>query len=269
MTARKITTAGYVVAYLESKGFTRNAASGIVGNAEQESSLNPATAGGLFQDIDSRAASGTGTGLEQLNKMIGELATSEKGTLAKLQASKSPAEAARIFSEDFERPGTPDLANRESYAQAAYLEPRVALTGGGKNLPAAIDAGFLEDIAPGLGGPVERLLGEGKTTSPAESLKKLEENPFGENPTVKAVAGSNPFAILEDLTNPLVWVRIGEGLVGIVLILSALKTLSRKYETSRTIVGQSKEGAVSARTGVHHVKTARKVAKKAAEAATA
>lgn len=268
MTARKITTAGYIVAYLESKGFTRNAAAGIVGNAEQESSLNPATAGGgLFQDIGSRAASGTGTGLEQLNKMIGELTTSEKGTLAKIQAANSPAAAARIFSEDFERPSEPDLSNRESYAQTAYLEPRVALTGGGKNLPATIDAGFLEYIAPGLGGPVERLLGEGKTTSPAESLKKLEENPLGENPTVKAVAGSNPFAILEDLTNPLVWVRIGEGLVGIVLILSALKTLSRKYETSRTIVGQSKEGAVSARTGVHHVKTARKVAKKAAEAA--
>jgi len=49
-----------------------------------------------------------------------ELTTSEAGTLAKLKTAGTPEQAARIFSEDFERPSEPMLANREQYAREAY-----------------------------------------------------------------------------------------------------------------------------------------------------
>lgn len=110
------------------KKYGRNAAAGIVGNLEQESSLNPAESGGyLAQWGGSRL-----TGLQnfarkfhapvtaastQLAYIDYELRTSERGTLGALVKAKSPAEAARIFSERYERPGNPQLGNRERYAE--------------------------------------------------------------------------------------------------------------------------------------------------------
>src|ERR1039458_5151942 len=56
-----------IVQFFMSKGLSKAQASGIAGNAQQESSLNPQdTGGGLFQDIGARAASGTGTLQQQL-----------------------------------------------------------------------------------------------------------------------------------------------------------------------------------------------------------
>jgi Transglycosylase SLT domain len=79
-----------------------------------------------------------------------------------------------------------------------------------------------------------------------------------------------------DLLEPKNWVRIAEGLIGAILILSALKTLSSKYGVSRTVVAQGSEGAVFARVPQRQIKkrkvksekaVATRVAKKAAEAA--
>lgn len=115
-----MTTAQYIVAYFQSKGLTRAQAAGIAGNAMQESSDNPnAAGGGLFQDIGGRGA-GAGASLQQqLDKAWAELTGPERGTLERLRRTTTPTEAARVFSEGFERPGIPEVANRERYAQAA------------------------------------------------------------------------------------------------------------------------------------------------------
>lgn len=105
------------------------AAAGIVGNLQQESSLNPKeTNGYLAQWLGARLS-----GLEafarahkvpvtnastQLAYIDYELRTSEKSTGEALKKAKTPREAARIFSERFERPGEPDLSNREHYAES-------------------------------------------------------------------------------------------------------------------------------------------------------
>lgn len=113
-------TAAKIVAFFVGKGLTPAQAAGIAGNAQQESSDNPSAAGGgLFQDIGSRAPSGTGSLEQQLEHAWAELSGPERGTLAAIQTASTAPEAAKIFSERFERPGEPDLANRESYAEGA------------------------------------------------------------------------------------------------------------------------------------------------------
>lgn len=124
-------SAGSIVDYLVSRGLTPVAAAGVVGNLQQESSLNPKEAGGgLAQWIGSRwtalvsFAGGLGVSPDsadaQLQFLMHELASSYPGTLAAINQASTPEQAATIFSEQYERPGTPMLANRQSYAQAAY-----------------------------------------------------------------------------------------------------------------------------------------------------
>lgn len=97
-------------------GLTRNQAAGITGNLQQESSLdNEAPGGGLDQGQGARANSGTY--IQQLTKIKTELLGTERSTLQALRKTRTPQEAARVFSERFERPSIPDLANRETYAQ--------------------------------------------------------------------------------------------------------------------------------------------------------
>ncbi len=118
-TASKLNTGGGIMGYFMAKGLSAAQAAGIVGNLQQESGLNPnAPGGGLDQGEGSRAHGGSTK--QQLEAMWKELETSEKGTLAALKAAKSPAEAARIFSEKFERPGEPKMSKREQYAREAY-----------------------------------------------------------------------------------------------------------------------------------------------------
>lgn len=108
----------HVYEYFRARGLSPAQAAGIVGNTQQESSNNPAApGGGLDQGQGARFHPGN---LEhQLHGIYDELQTSERGTLQALKAAKGPREAARVFSERFERPGIPDLANRERYAQEA------------------------------------------------------------------------------------------------------------------------------------------------------
>jgi hypothetical protein len=107
------------LAYFISKGLTPAQAAGIVGNFKQESGLNPqAAGGGLDQGQGSRFHGGTLQ--QQLDGIWSELVGSERNTLAALKRASSPEEAARIFSNLFERPGIPALSNRERYAREAY-----------------------------------------------------------------------------------------------------------------------------------------------------
>lgn len=106
--------------YFLSKGLSPAQAAGLVGNAQQESGLRPnAPGGGLFQYIGGRAHSGRGGARQQLDATWAELTGPERHTLQALKGAKSAGQAARIFSERFERPGVPMNENRERYAKQA------------------------------------------------------------------------------------------------------------------------------------------------------
>lgn len=189
-----------ILAFYQSKGLTKAQAAGIAGNARQESSFNPnEPGGGLFQDIGSRAPSGTGSTLHQLESAWRELQGTQ--TLARLKATKTPQEAARVFSEEFERPGEPDLPNREKYAAEAY---------GGKGLPELIPG---ENSIPVIGAVGEFFTEQGKSV--AEAVNKV----------TKPIQSTGEF--IEALTKPSTWLRVAEGLGGIVLFMIGLKTLTK------------------------------------------
>ncbi len=101
---------------LRSKGYTPAQAAGVVGNARQESGLNPrAKGGGLFQGIGGRSRLGRGNARQQVETALRE----EPAAWSALRRTHTPQEAARVFSQKFERPGTPMLGNRERYAGEA------------------------------------------------------------------------------------------------------------------------------------------------------
>lgn len=97
-------------------GFTKVAIAGILGNAMQESSMNPnAAGGGLWQQI-SNFGQGTGGSVQaQTAKMVSQIG----GIAAALNSASSPGAAAVIFEQGFERAGIPMMANRILYANQA------------------------------------------------------------------------------------------------------------------------------------------------------
>ena len=121
---------GTVYSYLTKQGLTPAQAAGVVGNLQQESSLNPAEpGGGLAQWIGGRwsallrfaKAQGADPNSAPLQAeyLWHELTTSERGALTALKQTSTPQQAARVFSQQFERPSEPMLANRERYAREA------------------------------------------------------------------------------------------------------------------------------------------------------
>ena len=106
--------------YLVSQGLTKTAAAGVVGNLQQESSLNPgAPGGGLAQWQPPRGP--TDWSLSgQLKYLVNDLKSSYPGLLAQMNAAASPGEAATQFCDQYERPGAPMLQNRIAYADAAF-----------------------------------------------------------------------------------------------------------------------------------------------------
>ncbi len=101
---------------LRSKGYTPAQAAGVVGNARQESGLNPrAAGGGLFQGIGGRSRLGVGNARQQVETALRE----EPAAWKALRRTHTPQEAARVFSQQFERPGIPMVGNRERYASQA------------------------------------------------------------------------------------------------------------------------------------------------------
>jgi hypothetical protein len=126
-TATTSSTVGKLALAFFGKKYGKVAAAGIVGNLQQESSLNPADKGGYLAQWGGARLAGLKAFAQKFNAPVTsastqlayidyELRTSERATLKALLKSKTPAEAARVFSEKYERPGIPDLANREAYA---------------------------------------------------------------------------------------------------------------------------------------------------------
>lgn len=118
--------------YFVSQGLSPAASAGIVGNLEQESGLNPEygynnpSGEGIAQWMGSRRNPNLVTGnpsvdlQNQLQYITQELQANPSYGLAQLEQASTPAQAADIFSQYYERPGTPDLSNRENYAVQVY-----------------------------------------------------------------------------------------------------------------------------------------------------
>lgn len=125
-----MSNADVALAFFQSKGLTKAQAAGIVGNLKQESNVNPTDSGGgiaqwggsRYTALQSYAAS-TGQSATSLSAQLGflwsELSSSYPGTLAALKKTTTPAAAAVIISNQYERPGIPDLGNRIKYAEQA------------------------------------------------------------------------------------------------------------------------------------------------------
>ena len=119
---------GAVNDFFTSAGFDKIAIAGILGNAMQESSLNPnAPGGGMWQQISNFGSGTGGSLLNQMQKMLSQIG----GLRGSLNAADSPGAAASIFEQGFERAGIPAMANRVKYAQEAFAgQLGAGLTGG-------------------------------------------------------------------------------------------------------------------------------------------
>ena len=123
---------GEVNRYFSQRGWDKAAIAGILGNAMQESTMNPNTpGGGLWQQISNFGSSSGGSLQNQMNRMYPQIV----GLRSAMNRS-SPAGAATIFESQFEKAGIPALANRIMYAQQAYAGKLGAgLTGGSMTAP--------------------------------------------------------------------------------------------------------------------------------------
>ena len=118
---------GEVNSLASAAGFNKTAIAGLLGNAMQESSLNPnAPGGGLWQQISNFGSGTGGTVQQQWARMLPQIA----GIRNAMNSAGSPGAAATIFEQDFEKAGIPALANRIKYANEAFAGVLGAITGG-------------------------------------------------------------------------------------------------------------------------------------------
>ena len=161
-------TAGQIVQWLETQSLTASAAAGVVGNLQQESSLNPAaTGGGLAQWLGERWATlvqfATAQGLSpsseqaQLGFLVNDLHGPYASLLAQMNAAPDPGTAATEFMSTYEvcDPKYCDPGNRELYATIALSQ-----AGGAAAVPAAFVTGAACAAAPGgYVDPLEHAMG--------------------------------------------------------------------------------------------------------------
>lgn len=181
--------------YLAAQGFNPTAIAGILGNAQQESSMNPNTpGGGLFQQI-SNFGQGTGGSLQnQLNTMLPQI----EGLKAALNAATTPAQAADIFEKGFERAGIPALANRENYANSIYSDlyagpgasqlPTATTPGGGAPLTTLTPGDIaMENTAKAFMGQLQRAVAGGTSFSQqGQTVQNLEAITSAANAAVES-----------------------------------------------------------------------------------
>jgi len=150
--------------YLQSKGWSANAAAGMLGNASAESAFNPYIKGdggaahGLFQTHTKwhpgydRNFNAT----QQLDFASWELKTRYPDLAQKMNNARTPQEAAMLFMKGYEKP-----ANYSSASKRAAAAMDIANKSGSNSGPGLIDQakGLADDLARGadallLGGTV-------------------------------------------------------------------------------------------------------------------
>lgn len=114
-----------IVSFLTAHGYTGIAAAGIAGNIYQESMGNPESVGsgggGLIGWTPLPAGFVTGNPAADLQTQLAAILTFNQQWAAyipALNAATSPAQAADIYVQDFERAGIPAAASREASAEA-------------------------------------------------------------------------------------------------------------------------------------------------------
>ena len=114
-----------IVSFLTAHGYTGIAAAGIAGNIYQESMGNPESVGsgggGLIGWTPLPAGFVTGNPAADLQTQLAAILTFNQQWaefIPALNAATSPAQAADIYVQDFERAGIPAAANREASAEA-------------------------------------------------------------------------------------------------------------------------------------------------------
>lgn len=181
-------------------GLTPNAAAGVAGNIYQESHGNPtagnAAGGGLFGETIANGGSASGGSLtEQMSALAKYIAAN--GSIADINAHAStPKEAADYFSSRYERPGIPQLSNRE--AAADWVAQSAQSGNWGAGVTVNTSAGSSGD--GGLLGIPSQITGF-----------------FGD---------ANTFiTMLMWIAQPTSWLRIGAFIVGVALLLFAIHAL--------------------------------------------
>jgi len=102
-----------IYTFLIGQGFSPNAAAGIVGNIEQESGGNPAApGGGLIQILQGNPGYTSNTSLAAQEQAMMTYINANGSVKDINLHSTSPTAAATYFSQQYERPGIPNLANR-------------------------------------------------------------------------------------------------------------------------------------------------------------
>jgi hypothetical protein len=114
-----------IFSFLTGHGYTPAAAAGIEGNIYQESKGDPESAGsgggGLIGWTPLPPGFVTGNAAADLRTQLNALLTFDEQQaqyIPALNAAASPAQAAAIYMNDFERPGFPQAGNREAAAEA-------------------------------------------------------------------------------------------------------------------------------------------------------
>jgi len=114
-----------IVRFLTGHGYTPMAAAGIAGNIYQESKGDPESVGtgggGLIGFTPLPAGYVTGNPAADLHTQLEAILAYDQQWaqyIPSLNAATSPAEAADVYMDDFERPGVPAAYNRESAAEA-------------------------------------------------------------------------------------------------------------------------------------------------------
>lgn len=216
-----------IYAFLRAEGFTLNAASGILGNIEQESGGNPAeSGGGLIQILQGNPGyTSSGSLKAQLAGVMAYIRAN--GSVADINAhAQSPESAALYFSSKYERPGIPDNANRTASASlvaAAAKSGNWATTsnltsgtpsGGAPALGAAGGLSIASQDVPGFAG-IPGIPGISAVSGVAHTVGDVATG-------IQAIANDLQTMIhfVVTLWRPQLWLRIGAFFIGI-LALSA------------------------------------------------
>jgi hypothetical protein len=239
-------------------GLTPIAASGVIGNLQQESGTNLTEPGGLIAQwggarLTAESAYAKSMGFSptsqqgEIGYLLDELhggagaAENDSSVLSAINNASTPSQAATIFSQQYERPGTPDLSNRQSYAEDFYKI--VKDFGGSGTLPtsgAPINIG---------GGVASALDGAAGSAADATGIPQLVSTAEGASNDISSVSGlvsdiTGKNGLLTNLNSPIFWLRV-VGIVGAVaLLIFGLIELAGGHPVS--YVGQAGQAAAAA-----------------------